>query len=203
MVLVQRTTSRGVDRLNGPLTDGTLPYKALGARDAAEAEKARGQARPEAMMSKWLRRIRGAIGIGFSWGVAWAVAGIVLAVATGFQADVPFPLVFGVLGFFAGVTFSAFLALTQGRRRFDQMSLPRFAAWGAIGGLLLSAIFATAASLGWGDLLTIAPTFALASAVCASGSLAVARRAASRELPNVRHDTAQAEIADHEQQKLP
>jgi len=73
--------------------------------------------------------------------------------------------------------------LTEGRRRFDQMSLPRFAGWGATSGLLLSALFAKAASLGWGDVLAIAPTIALACAVCASASLAAARRAARRELP--------------------
>jgi len=108
-------------------------------------------------MGKWLRRIRGAIGMGFTWGAAWSGAGFVLAVVTGFKADAPFPLIFGVLGFFAGVIFSAFLALTEGRRRFDQMSLPRFAAWGATGGIVLSAIFAKAASLDWGDVLLIAP----------------------------------------------
>jgi hypothetical protein len=140
--------------------------------------------------------------MGFTWGAAWAAAGFVLAVVTRFQADAPFPLVFGVLGFFAGITFSAFLALTEGRRRFDQMSLRRFAAWGAIGGLLLSALFAKAASLGWGDVLAIAPTFALASAVCASGTLAVARRAVSRELPDIRRSTADAELTDHEKRKL-
>jgi peptidoglycan/LPS O-acetylase OafA/YrhL len=139
-------------------------------------------------MRKWLRRIRGAIGMGFTWGAAWSGAGIVLAVVTGFKADAPFPLVFGVLGFIAGVIFSAFLALTERRRRFDQMSLPRFAGWGAAGGLLLSAVFAKAASLGWGDVLAIAPTFALACAVCASGSVAVARRAVRRELPDIRGD---------------
>jgi len=153
-------------------------------------------------MRKWLRRIRGAIGMGVTWGAAWAGAGMVLAVVTGFKADAPFPLVFGVLGFFAGVTFSAFLALTEGRRRFDQMSLPRFGAWGAIGGLVFSALFAKAASLGWGDVLAIAPTFALASAVCASGSLAVARRAVSRELPDIRRNTAEAELTDDEKRKL-
>jgi hypothetical protein len=163
-----------------------------------------GEARPlsEGIVRKWLQRIRGAIGMGFTWGAAWSGAGIVLAVVTGFEADAPFPLIFGVLGFFAGVIFSAFLALTEGRRRFDQMSLPRFAAWGALGGLLLSALFAKAASLGWGDVLAIAPTFALASAVCASGSLAVARRALSRDLPDIRRDTAEAELTDHEQGKL-
>ena len=158
--------------------------------------------RSEAIMRKWLRRIRGAIGMGFTWGAAWSGAGIVLAVVTGFKADAPFPLVFGVLGFIAGVIFSAFLALTEGRRRFDQMSLPRFAGWGATGGLLLSAVFAKAASLGWGDVLAIAPTLALTCAVCASGSLAVARRAVRRELPDIREGIAEAELTDHEKRKL-
>ena len=153
-------------------------------------------------MLKWLRRIRGAIGMGFTWGAAWSGAGIVLAVVTRFRADAPFPLVFGVLGFIAGVIFSALLVLTEGGRTLDQMSLPRFAGWGAVGGLLLSALFARAASLGWGDVLAVAPTFALACAVCASGSLAMARRAVRRDLPDSRGETAEAALTDLEKRKL-
>jgi peptidoglycan/LPS O-acetylase OafA/YrhL len=153
-------------------------------------------------MRKSLRRIRGAIGMGLTWGAAWSAAGIMLAVVTRFKADAPFPLIFGVLGFIAGVIFSAILALTEGRRRFDQMSLPRFAVWGALGGLLLAAVFAKAASLALGDVLAITPTFAVACAVCASGSLAVARRAGPRELPDMRGDIAAAEVTDHETRRL-
>jgi hypothetical protein len=153
-------------------------------------------------MGRWLRRIRGAIGMGFAWGAAWAGAGLVLAVVTRFQADAPFPLLFGLLGFIAGVIFSAVLALTDGRRSFDQMSLSRFAGWGAAGGLLLSAFFARAASLDWGDVLVIAPTFALASAACASGSLALARRAVAGALPDISGDVAEAELTGAEQRKL-
>ena len=153
-------------------------------------------------MRRWLRRIRGAIGMGFTWAAAWAAVGSVPRWVLGFNPDAPFPLVFGVLGFMAGVTFSGLLMLTEGRRRFDQMSLPRFAGWGAIGGLLLSAFFAKAASLGWRDVLAISPTFALASAVCASGSLAVARRAARRELSDIGGDSAEAELTAHEKRKL-
>src|SRR5438105_11965304 len=156
----------------------------------------------EAIMGKWVRRIRGAIGMGFTWGVAWAGAGTVLAVVTRFRADAPFPLVFGVLGFIAGIIFSALLALTEGGRRLDQMSLPRFAGWGAIGGLLLSAVFAKAASLGGGDVLAVAPTFALVCAVCASGSLAIARRAVRRDLPDSRRETTEAALTDLEKRKL-
>ena len=153
-------------------------------------------------MQKWLRRIRGAIGIGFIWGAAWSAVGGVPRWVFGINTDAPLPLIFGVLGFIAGVTFSGLLVLTEGRRRFDQMSLPRFAGWGAMGGLLLSALFAKAASLDWGDVLAIAPTFAVACAVCASGSLALARRTVRRELPDSHADTAEAELTDREKQQL-
>jgi len=140
--------------------------------------------------------------MGFIWGAAWSAVGLIPRWLLGFNPDAPFPLIFGVLGFVAGVTFSALVAFTSGRRRFDQMSLTRFAGWGAMGGLLLSAFFAKAASLEWGDVLAIAPTFALASAVCASGSLAVARRALRHELPDLRGNSAEVERIDRETQKL-
>jgi len=153
-------------------------------------------------MRTWLRRIRGAIGMGFTWAVAWSAVGTVPRWVLGFNPDAPFPLIFGVLGFLAGVSFSAILVLTEGRRRLDQMSLPRFAGWGAVGGLLLSAFFAKAASLELKDVLAIAPIFALASAVCASGSLAVARRAVTKELPDVRGDAAETGLSEHTKRKL-
>lgn len=143
-------------------------------------------------MRKWLQRVRGAIGMGFTWGVVWSAVGIVPRWVFGFNPDAPFPIIFGVLGFMAGITFSGLLALTDGRRRFDQLSLRRFAGWGAVGGLVLSGVFAKVASLGWADVLVIAPTFAAACAICASGSLAVARRAVRRELPDTRADTRAA-----------
>ncbi len=153
-------------------------------------------------MRTWLRRIRGAIGMGVTWAAALFAVGSAPRWVFGVNTDVPIPLVFGVFGFIAGVTFSGLLVLTESRRPFDQISLPRVAGWGALGGLLLSALWANAASLGWGDVLVIAPTFALASAACASGSLALARRAARRELPDIRGETAEAELTDHAKRKL-
>jgi hypothetical protein len=153
-------------------------------------------------MQKWLRRVRGAIGMGITWAAAWSAAGIVPRWVFGVETDAPLPLVFGVFGFIAGVVFSGVLALTERRRAFDQMSLPRFAAWGATGGLLLSVFWAKAISLGWGDVLALSSTLVVASAVCASGSLALARRAVRRELPDGRGDTAEAELTDHETRKL-
>ncbi|HEV7593483.1 MAG TPA: hypothetical protein VGO33_00700 [Gemmatimonadaceae bacterium] len=157
---------------------------------------------PEAMMRKWLRRVRGAIGMGFTWAAALAAVGSVPRWVFGVNTDAPIPLVFGVFGFIAGVTFSALLVLTKGGRTFDQMSIRRFAGWGAITGLLLSALWANAVSLSWGEVLAIAPTFALACAACAAGSLAVARRAITRELPDGRRDIAEAELTGHVKKNL-
>ena len=153
-------------------------------------------------MRNWLRRIRGAIGMCLIWGVAWSAAGLVPRWLFGFDTDVPFPLVFGVLGFIAGLTFAGLLVLTERRRTFDQMSFPRFAAWGAVGGVLLSAVFTRVASLGAADALAIVPTFALASAACATGSLAAARRVARRAFPEISGDAAEAEIAERDHRRL-
>src|SRR4051812_24235632 len=93
------------------------------------------------------RRIRGVLGMGLTWAVAWGAVGGIPRWVFGFNTDAPLGLVFGVLGFLAGVTFSGLLLLTHRRRRFDEMSIPGFAGWGALGGLVLSAIFTRAASL--------------------------------------------------------
>ena len=142
-------------------------------------------------MRKWLRRIRGAIGMGLMWAMAWFGAGLILLLVVGVgAADVPFPLFFALLGFLAGVTFSGILGIVEGRRRFDQMSLPRFAAWGGVGGLLLSVVLA--AAFGGDALLVLGPIFALSGAGCAAGSLALARRAKDRELLNAGADAGEA-----------
>jgi peptidoglycan/LPS O-acetylase OafA/YrhL len=114
--------------------------------------------------------------MGLTWAAAWFILGLVPRWLFGFDTDAPLPLAFGVLGFIAGLTFSGLLVLTERRRRFDEMSLWRFAAWGALGGFLLSVVFAVAAFAGRNAVLVIAPTFAIACAICAAGSLALARR---------------------------
>ena len=58
------------------------------------------------VMKKWLRRIRGAVGMGL-----------------------PLP-VLAIPGFFGGAFFSTVLGIAGRRHRFDELSLPRFAAWG-------------------------------------------------------------------------
>ena len=157
-------------------------------------------------MKQWGRRIRAAIGTSLTWGAAWFGAGILLARVPGLYSDVPFALLFAPLGFATGVIFSGILVVIEGRRRFDRMSLSRFAVWGAVSGLLLSAIFVVAAALRGetlgGEVLVLGPVLAMASAVCAAGSLAVARRAERRELRGPSGDPAEAELTEDEKREL-
>lgn len=145
-------------------------------------------------MMRGLRRIRAAVGMGVAWGLAWLGAGVVLLLAVGpGAADVPFPLGFGLLGFLAGALFSVILGLVERGRGFHQLSLRRFAGWGAAGGLLFSVLFALTVTLvGAGalldDLVFLAPLFAVAGAASAGGSLALARRADGVDLPPGRGD---------------
>lgn len=133
-------------------------------------------------MERWIRRVRGAVGMGLTWAAAWFGAGMVLLLIVGLDAaDVPFPLGFGLLGFLAGITFSGILGLVEGRRSFHQMSLPRFALWGALGGFVFSALFVTATGLGPWAYLGLGGIFSAAGAVCATGSLALARRAGAAD----------------------
>ena len=158
-------------------------------------------------MKKWLRRIRGAIGMGLTWAAAWFGAGVIMMLGvlllTGSRADVPIPLVFGAFGLVAGITFSGVVGLVEGRRRFDQMSLPRFAGWGAAGGFFLSATFVLAVALAgdpaflW-NLLFLGPVVAVAGAGSAAGSLALARRVEDRELLEASEDVAEVWLAEDE-----
>ena len=157
-------------------------------------------------MKTWGRRIRGAIGMGLTWGAAWFGAGILLARVPGFYSDLPFALLFAPLGFVTGIIFSGILVVVERRRRFDRVSLPRFAGWGVVSGLLLSGIFVAAAALRgeslWGEFLVFGPSLAMASAACAAGSLAMARRAERRELRGPSGDPAEGELTEGKKGEL-
>jgi hypothetical protein len=158
------------------------------------------------VMKEWGRRMRGALGMGLTWGAAWFGAGLLLARVPGFYSDLPFALVFAPLGVVTGIVFSGILVGIEGRRGLARASLSRFAAWGAASGLLLSGFLAGGAALRgasvWGEFLLFGPPLALASAVCAAGSLAMARRAERRELRGRSGDAAEAELTDDERWEL-
>jgi len=111
------------------------------------------------------------------------------------------PPIFGALGFLAGATFSGVLGAVEGRRRFDEMSVPRFALLGAIAGLLFWVTLALALSLG-GEFLVLGPVVALAGAVSAAGTLALARKAEERELLDAAADLSDVGLSEDETRQL-
>ena len=161
-------------------------------------------------MKKWLRRVRGAIGMGLTWAVAWFPVGAIIGLVAGLT-DTPGSLVtlvfvlastFAAVGFVGGTIFSTILGLAEGRRRFDQMSLPRFAAWGALGAFLVAALVQL--TIGGSSSLSIMATsvLTLLGAGSAAGSLALARRADDRELLDAGADVADIGLTEAERTEL-
>jgi hypothetical protein len=147
-------------------------------------------------MMKLARLLRGAIGMGLTWALAWFAAGMILGLIVGpvGDDDVPVPIVCGMFGFMSGVVFSGVLKLVAGRRRFDELSLLPFAGWGAVGGLSVWGLLAATAGPG-GEPLLLLPVFALAGAGSAAGTLALARRAEAPRLldPGAPPDSGEGE----------
>lgn len=146
-------------------------------------------------MRRWLQRIRGAVGLGLTWAAGWApigaVVGVVLHVVIP-GAPVSLGTVvalnattFAVLGFVGGTIFAGILGLTGGQRRFEELRMAGFAAWGAIGGTLLGSVAVMADLWGAGFGLIGAGMMgaaALLGAASAAGSLALARSTNDQEL---------------------
>ena len=160
-------------------------------------------------MRRWAKRIRGAIGMGLTWAVAWLPMGAATGWAmslffTGARVGV-WTGMFVVLGFVGGTIFSSVLRLTEGRRRFDELSLPRFAAWGGAGGVILGALAVGAGILGPGlspvDLIIVTVTTVL-GAGSAAGTLALARLSDDRELLAAGDEVAGVGLSSEEVSKL-
>ena len=152
-------------------------------------------------MKKWLKRIRGAVGMGLTWAAAWfgvgAVMGLVFFGGVELLANA---LNSAVVGFIGGTSFSVALGIAEGRRRFDEMSLPRFAGWGAVGGLLVSMLLLS--NQGVLGAVLIVGVFTLLGAGSAAGSLALARRADDRELLKAGADLADIRLTEEEKREL-
>ncbi|MDQ3950956.1 MAG: hypothetical protein M3282_11505 [Gemmatimonadota bacterium] len=163
-------------------------------------------------MKKWLQRIRGAIGIGLTWAAGWAPIGAITGWATGVFLGFPlgvvtanYAVMFGVLGFIGGTIFSTVLSLAEGRRSFNQLSLPRFVAWGAVGGLLLGGLAVTAELLGGGPTMlgaVITGASTLLGAGSAAGTLVIAKATRSQALPKEREDVARAGLTGDKARQL-
>jgi hypothetical protein len=167
-------------------------------------------------MKKWLRRIRGAVGMGLTWAAGWALVVVLMGVTTILLPGTWLDLIFAAAddellmatvlpAFTGGVVFSTVLGISGRHRRFDELSLPQFAAWGAVGGLLLSLFPAAVMARGAASVAQAALTIALVtllSAVSASGSLMLARLGEDRELLDASAAVAEVGLTGAEAQEL-
>ena len=136
------------------------------------------------------RRIKAALGMGLLWALGWGAIGGLMELLANFIPRLNVvdmwiqPFVIG--GFVAGAFFSLVLGVAARRRKFEELSIGRFAAWGALGGLL-AGIAPTAL---FGPSMVIVPLVVL-SAASAAATLGIARggkqpQLAEGELPESR-----------------
>ena len=140
-------------------------------------------------MKQWLRRVRGAVGMGLTWALVWAPVAVLVGtqiVDPDNSMDEMWVMIGALPGFLSGVIFSALLGIAAGRRRLDELSIARVGGWGAAAGLLIGILpFVLGDSEGgrpvWPLAVVVITSITLLGAVSAAGSLALAQRARTRE----------------------
>ena len=140
-------------------------------------------------MGAFLRRCRGALGIGVTWGAVWAAIFAALAVIIGLvdpdsidpgEGPIRVAGIGAVFGFVSGVGFGVLLSLAEGRKAIRDLSLGRAALWGMLG----TAAFPLLTPVNNSLLLFVCPI----GAALAVASVAVAKQAelrASSEQPTL------------------
>ena len=147
-------------------------------------------------MKAWLRRIRGALGMGIAWGAAGGLIGMAIELLNGIwpnplgaMIDV-WPVALGLPAFLAGITSSTVLGVIARSRSFDELSLSTFAVLGGIGGLIVGLLPAVLTTLGlvpvgfnlWPVVPATVVPFTLVGAIVGPGTLALARMTQDRQL---------------------
>ena len=137
-------------------------------------------------MPRWLRVIRGMIGMGLTFSAGVGVVASMMAVLPSLllggdsgREMMRMVIASSIWAFPIGVAFSGVLALTGRGRSFDKLSLPHFAALGAAAGLLLFGVLAVNAWDSWSVTTAIANAtiFVLLGGGSATATLLLARRA--------------------------
>ena len=139
----------------------------------------------------WLRQVRRAFVTAVTWGALWAPLGVIAGMIwdPNDSLDEPWIALGAYPGFLCGLVFCALLALADGRRRLDELSPPRVAAWGALAGLFVMALPMTAL-LGtpntehpfWRWRFAIVAAVVVLSSMSAVVSVLVARTATKRRM---------------------
>lgn len=133
-------------------------------------------------MESLLRKLRGMLGVGLTWGVGWAIVMFIIGSIIGVvdpdsidAGEEPWRLagLVGAVGFISGAAFAAILSSAERRKSLRDLSVSRAALWGAVGGAALPLLTTMNNSV----LFNTVPL----GAIFAASTIAIARRAALRE----------------------
>ena len=98
-------------------------------------------------MTTWIRRLRGALGMGLLWALAWGLVGGLIELTWNLWPGFPLgPLMdmwiqgLVIPGFIGGGLFALILGVAEHHRRYEELSPSRFALWGAAAGMLLGGL---------------------------------------------------------------
>jgi hypothetical protein len=93
-------------------------------------------------LQRFVRKCRGALGLGVFWAVVWAAIFAGLSIVIGIfdpdsidpgEGPVRVAWIGSSYGFISGIAFSALLAMSEGRKTLSNLSPFKASVWGAIG----------------------------------------------------------------------
>ena len=141
-------------------------------------------------MTQLLRRLRGLLGVGMTWGVLWGAIGAGIGFVLGLldpgtwslaNPVVDWALGMGAYGVISGVGFGALLSLGEGSKLLRELSLKRVAVWGVLGSAAVPLLFGAFGFFEAGttllDVLGAMGVTAALGGTFAPGAIAIARRA--------------------------
>ena len=142
------------------------------------------------MIGTLLRKLRGLLGVGITWGALWAGIGAGIGIVVGVISPelwnwgnpiLEWAFGMGLYGFVSGMGFGALLSLGEGRKTILDLSLGRVAVWGVLGSAAVPLIFSALGAFGAGttavDILEAILVTGFLGGTFAPGSVAIARRA--------------------------
>src|SRR5262245_29469477 len=134
-------------------------------------------------MRSLLRKLRGALGMGLTWAVVWALIFYAIGTVIGIvdpdsidpgEEPIRISLIGGVFGLVSGVVFSTLLAAGDRNKKIRDLSLARAAIWGFLGTSVFPLISGADARM--------ALIFGPIGAALAAGMVALAKRGEKQQL---------------------
>lgn len=154
--------------------------------------------------------------MGLSWAVTGFLAGGVIELIhnlwpnpIGSAFDI-WPMALAVPGLLGGVAFAVVLGIAGRRARFDELSVPRVAVWGALGGAAVSLIPGAMVALGiatanvplWEITLGILLPFSVGGAVAAAATLKLAQMSEDDSLVSEGEEAGDIGLTEEERREL-